>query len=145
MDFRDSPNEQRVKERATRTQTVDPAAGVATEEVVTSTTHEPSTAEKRSSNLFRAELIVWYILGVIEVFLGIRLVLALLNTTGTINNSSGFAQFVYDVADPLTRPFYGLFNTNINGAPGIGVIITAIVIYGLVGVGISRLLRIGRA
>jgi uncharacterized protein YggT (Ycf19 family) len=145
MDFRDSPNEQRVKERATRTQVVDPEAGVATEEVVTATSVEPSKDEKRSRGLFRAELIVWYILGVIEVFLGIRLVLALLNATGTINNSSGFAQFVYEVADPLTKPFYGLFNTAQNGAPGIGVVITAMVIYGLIGFGISRLLRLGRS
>lgn len=142
MDFRESPSEQRVKERTATTVTEPETA--ATETTVTERT-TPSQADLRRRGLFRAELVIYYILGVIEALLGIRLVLSLLNTTGTINNSSGFAQFIYDVADPLTRPFYGLFNTTIGGEPGFGVIITAMVIYGLVGWGLAKLLRIGRA
>lgn len=137
MEFRDTPNEERLKERTA-------VAEPETAREVTAPTTASETAV-RNHGIFRAELIIYYILGVMEVLLGLRLVLALLNTTDTINNASGFAQFIYNTADPLTLPFYGLFNTASGGEPGVGVIITAMVIYALVGWGIARLLRIGRA
>lgn len=105
----------------------------------------PVVAVERDRTLTRIELFIYWLLGIVEAFLAIRLVLALLNsTTDAVNNASGFARFIYDVSDPLCQPFFGLYNVGNGLEPTVAVIITAMVVYALVGWAIGRLVRIGR-
>jgi hypothetical protein len=161
MEFRESSNEKRVKERAEATAaTVEPEveveeieeAEVVTEAPLKAATAKPkpkavpkkAEAKPRTSSPRLANG-VYALTGVIELVLLLRLVSAVDNSGGTMSNQSGFSAFIYNVADPLTRPFYDLFNTTSGHEPGVGVIVTAMIVYGLIGWGIGRLLRPSQA
>lgn len=62
------------------------------------------TAQKAG---WKLESIAYWIGGIIEALLGIRIVLSLLGA----NQANPFAQFVYSVTYPFVAPFYGLFST----------------------------------
>ncbi len=68
-------------------------------------TVETSPATQRGA--FKAEMIVYWVAGIIEFLLLIRIVLGLLGA----NKGNGFAQFIYSITQPFVQPFYGLFNT----------------------------------
>ena len=137
MEFRESPTEKRAKEMATPTvkteaveaKVIKPAANPkATVKKTTKT-----TAPTRSNSL-NAEMVVYYLTGLLELLLGMRLILAITNPNG----SSGF---IYAIVDPLTRPFYNLFYTAGGHEPGAGIILLSMLVYGLFGWGLGRLLR----
>lgn len=85
--------------------------------------------------------IVWYIVGVIVVFLALRVVLQLLGA----NQGNGFVDFVYGVSGIFAAPFFGMFNYT----PSYGVsyfevsTVVAILVYLLVGWGIAKLFSLG--
>jgi uncharacterized protein YggT (Ycf19 family) len=61
--------------------------------------------ESRRLAAYRLTQIVYWVFGLIEALIAIRLVLRALGA----NPSAGFAQFIYAVTGPLVAPFMGLF------------------------------------
>ncbi len=75
----------------------------------------------------RAKDVVWYIVGVLEIVLGLRLVLLILGAANV-----GFASFIYGISRPFVTPFAGMFATTaIPG--GIAATIAAMIVYALIG------------
>ena len=89
-----------------------------------------------------AERIIYFVTGVLLVLLAFRFFLSLLGA----NTSNGFANFVYSLSYPFVAPFFGLFGYTMQYGQSrfeIETLVAAIV-YGLVGYGIAKLVRIGR-
>ena len=93
--------------------------------------------------LLLLERIVNFIVGVVEALLALRLILAAFSYFGVITTASGFARFIYSITDPLIAPFSSLFNTSYTD-PGIWAIAFAMLVYGLIGYAIVRLLQMGQ-
>jgi len=78
---------------------------------VASPTTEMQTAKKQYQTkkaIFRSYQVIWYLLGVVEVTLAIRIALKLLG--GSTN--SGFTQLIYTLSNPLASPFSGIVGTS---------------------------------
>lgn len=89
--------------------------------------------------------ITTFILGVIEVFLGLRLILKLFGAS----TSSWFVQFIYDVTHVLIIPFTGIFKTaNVSEIDNSSVLepatLVAMLVYALLAWGIVKLIMIFR-
>ncbi len=70
--------------------------------------NETTPSEKKQKKvIFKTYMVVWYILGVIEILLGFRFVLKLLGA----NTASGFTAFIYSISQPFMIPFQGIFRT----------------------------------
>lgn len=95
-----------------------------------------------TSSAGKVEQIVYLLLGILETFLGLRIVLSLLGA----NEGNGFAQFIYSFSYPFVVPFFGLFGYEFEyGIARLEIeTIVAMIVYGLVGWGIVQLTRIGR-
>ncbi len=121
-------------ERTTETTTTAPVENGATTETVVA---------RHAGTGAKVEMIVYYIIGLLEGLLAIRFVLSLLGA----NQNNGFAQFIYNLTYPFVAPFFGLFGYTFQ----YGVArfefetLVAMAIYSLIGYAIGRLLRIGRA
>ncbi len=114
------------------------------EEVVTTTktidttphirTEHPQKVYDTKKTIFRTHQIIWYLLGVIEVLLGLRLALKVLGA----NPFSGFTSLIYGVTDLLVLPFSGILRSPIVGnsvfewATLIAALIYALIAYGVV-------------
>lgn len=80
-----------------------------------------------------------YIFGFIEVILGLRVILKLLGAS----SQAPFANWIYETSQPLLSPFQGMFPSSVLSG---GFVIEpstlfAILIYGLIGYGISELVE----
>lgn len=73
--------------------------------VVNATVKQEDLSTQRIKPLYRASQIVWYIVGLLEVFLLLRFLLKLLGA----NPNAGFSQFIYGVTGLLGAPFYYVF------------------------------------
>jgi uncharacterized protein YggT (Ycf19 family) len=62
--------------------------------------------EGRRVAAYRLTQLVYWVFGLIEGLLAIRLILKALGA----NPSAGFSQFVYGITAPLVQPFVGLFS-----------------------------------
>src|SRR5207253_2513070 len=62
--------------------------------------------EGRRTAAYRLTQLVYWVFGLIEGLIVIRLILKALGA----NPSAGFSQFIYGVTAPLVLPFMGLFN-----------------------------------
>ena len=84
----------------------------------------------------RLARLIYFTFSVIESLIAIRAVLRLLGA-----RSVGFARFMYDITQPLVRPFQGLFSE-----PGLGRYVlefsslVAIIVYALLAYALVRLL-----
>lgn len=109
---------------------------------VTATRSERSVEEEPASGSVLAARIVSYILGVIEVILAFRFVLALLGA----NRSNDFAQFVFNLSYPFVQPFFGLFGyTPSYGNSHVELYtLVAMAVYAIVAWGIISLIRLPR-
>jgi hypothetical protein len=102
-----------------------------------------TTTVKQSVWSSNAVRIVYYLLGVLEALLGIRLILKLLGA----NPKSAFVTFIYNVTGIFLAPFEGIFRNAISSGietksvlePGT---IIAMLIYALIAWGIVKLIRI---
>lgn len=93
-------------------------------------TNEPGT--------YTAYSIIFYVLDVIEVILGLRLIFKLL----AANPNNGFTNFLYTLSAPLVAPFAGIFRTPVvAGAVLEWSTIVAMVIYALLAWLVVRLMR----
>ena len=88
-----------------------------------------------------AQRVVWYITGVIVALLVLRVIFLLMGA----NQGNGFVDFLYGLSGFFASPFYGMFSYQ----PTYGVStfevssLVAIVIYGLVGMGVAKLFTLG--
>jgi hypothetical protein len=93
----------------------------------------PQTYEKRKT-IFRAHQIVWFLVGMVEVFLGFRFLLKLLGA-----NLSTFTSLVYAMSSPFASPFLGTLS---NSRAGDVVIewstLLAMAVYPLLAMGIMK-------
>jgi YggT family protein len=64
-------------------------------------------AAERRLRFYRVSQIVWTLLGILEVFLGLRFGLKLIGA----NPEAGFANLIYGVTEPFVAPFGGLVGT----------------------------------
>jgi hypothetical protein len=71
----------------------------------------PQKVFDKKKRIFRINQIIWYILGVIEILLGFRIVLKAV----AANQGSGFTGFIYSITGPLALPFRGIINDSMNG------------------------------
>ncbi|OGJ37722.1 MAG: hypothetical protein A2383_02340 [Candidatus Pacebacteria bacterium RIFOXYB1_FULL_39_46] len=84
--------------------------------------------------MFRTYQIIWYILGLIEVVLGFRVLFKLLGA----NASSGFTNFIYAISYPFAQPFAGILGTTkssgivLEWSTLIAMIVYVVVAYGIV-------------
>lgn len=67
-------------------------------------TEAPQQVYDKKKTIFRTYQIIWYILAVIEILLGFRMVLKALGA----NQASGFTTLVYALSNPLALPFNGI-------------------------------------
>src|SRR6266508_6664453 len=113
---------------------VDPADDLATR------TERSIEEEAPASGSVLAARAVYYILGVIEVLLTARFVLALLGA----NRSNDFAQFVFNLSYPLAQPFFGLFGYSPSyGASHIELYtLVGMAVYAIIAWGIVSLIRL---
>jgi uncharacterized protein YggT (Ycf19 family) len=107
-----------------------------TEKVVEVQDTPKSQSDRQNSQVSKIIQIIWYIVGLVVALLAIRFVLALLGA----NLSNGFAQFIYQLTDPMVAPFRGLLQIGQFQAGVVRVEIETILaafVYGLMGWGIT--------
>lgn len=110
-------------------------------EPVVKTEHPQKIYEKKKS-IFRISELIWGILGIIELLLGFRIALKALGADPT----SGFANIIYSLSQPLAAPFAGILQTNAGTAGSVfewSTIIAAIV-YVVIAVVLVQLLSFAR-
>lgn len=107
--------------------------------IATRTTTESVKSAKPG---FKAELLVYYLTGIVLVLLAFRFGLSLLGA----NRGNAFAALVYGLTAPLVAPFFGLFGHEFQyGVSKFEIeTLVAMAVYGLVGWGIAKLIRISR-
>lgn len=90
---------------------------------------------------YRTERIIYFILGIVETFLVIRLILKLL----AANPDAGFSRLIYGVTNPLVGPFQGVFPdaSARSGTLDLAALL-AIVVYALLAWGIVKLVELPR-
>jgi len=98
------------------------------------TVREPE--RERRIFAFKATQLIWLFLGALEATLALRIILKLM----AANPSNAFAAFVYSVTDIFLAPFVGLTATPAAGGMVLELSsIIAMLVYGLVGWGVERL------
>ncbi len=109
---------------------------------VTSQTKQVHTEAAVSSKTMVANAI-WFIVGLIEVVLGLRFIFKVL----AANPASGFVSFLYSVSGFLSAPFDNIFG--VSSAPASPVasvfepsILVAMAVYVLIGWGIIKLISL---
>lgn len=96
----------------------------------------PQQAFEKKKTIFRANQIVWYILGVIEVLLIFRFVLKLLGA----NPLTGFTSLIYTITTPLAIPFSGILGSSVMGNSVVEwSTIIAVIVYLCIGWGLVYL------
>jgi len=88
-----------------------------------------------------AARVIYYIAGVIIAFLLMRIILLLL----AANQGSPFVDFVYTVSGFFAWPFYGIFSYQPSYGHSVLEVssIVAIIVYGLVAMGLAKLFTLG--
>lgn len=87
----------------------------------------------------RQQNVVYYILGVIEVLLGLRLLFKLLGA----NSGNAFVNFLYSLSGIFVLPFYGIFRTVVStGSVFEPATAVAMIIYAIIAYGVVRLIRL---
>ena len=97
---------------------------------------DSSYTSSTTKPLYRGTQVVWYILGVIEVFLAFRFVLKFLGA----NPGAGFSSFVYGVTYIFASPFLNVFRiTQVSGSIFEWTTLLAMFVYWLVAWGIIKM------
>jgi hypothetical protein len=71
----------------------------------------PQKVYDKKKTIFRVNQVIWYILGLVEVLLGFRVVLKALGA----NPFTGFTSFIYSLTTPLAVPFSGILTASVTG------------------------------
>ena len=97
-----------------------------------------SITEKSRYN-FRAAAFVWFIVGVVEIFIAARFLGKLFGASA----QSAFVNFIYSVSGPMVAPFTGIFgDTGSRTNTFETASLVAIVVYAVIGWGLVVLIRI---
>jgi uncharacterized protein YggT (Ycf19 family) len=97
-----------------------------------------STTEKSAYN-FRAAAVVWFVIGVVEIFIAARFLGKLFGASA----QSAFVNFIYQVSGPMVAPFTGIFgDTGSRTNTFETASLVAIVVYAVIGWGLVVLIRI---
>jgi uncharacterized protein YggT (Ycf19 family) len=99
--------------------------------------HVSMTEQSRYN--FRAAAVVWFVVGVIEVFIAARFLGKLFGASA----HSAFVNFIYQVSGPMVAPFTGIFGdtgTRTNTFETASLV--ALVVYAVIGWGLVVLIRI---
>jgi len=108
-------------------------------------TRKVDTAVSADSKATTTNL-VWYVVGVVEVLIGLRFVLKLFGA----NPNSGFVDFVYTLTGILTAPFDNIFGVTTAKSGDVvrsvfePSILVAALVYALIGWGVVKLLNLNR-
>lgn len=103
---------------------------------VTRTQRDVVASADRSEAAYRIDALVWYVIGIIETLLVLRMLFLLLGARVT-----GFTAWLYDITAPLIAPFRGIFPTpTIEGAYFDTVSLVAMIVYALIGWAITALI-----
>ncbi len=101
-------------------------------------TKVPTGGEAKDAQADRGNAWIWYIVGIINLLLALRLVFLLLGARAV-----GFADLLYTVTTPLAAPFRGIFPSPVvDGAYFDTASLAAIIVYLLLGWGIARLIEL---
>ncbi|HEU5330708.1 MAG: YggT family protein [Thermomicrobiales bacterium] len=130
--------DQEVVARNERRNVMTPDGEVVGQEVVSSEMVDNVEARRSSANWIAG--LVYFIFGVIEILIALRILLKLL----AANPNAGFAQFIYSVTRPLVAPFEGIVGTPSasNGSVFEVSSVLAIIIYLILSWIIVRLLQL---
>jgi len=121
-----------VARRTTEVRNVDP--GISGVDRVDTVAYDPYAAKRMAA--YRVSQLVYWVFGVIEGLIAIRIVLKMLGA----NAAAGFAEFIYGITGPLIAPFVGLFgNPTSQGSVLELSAIVALIVYALVAWVIGRL------
>jgi hypothetical protein len=102
-------------------------------------TYEDTTAPVATSAVFKLADIVWFIIGLIQLLLGLRLILLFLGAS----SASPFVSFIYDLSSAFVAPFSGIFpSTNLGGFVVEWASIIAMIAYSIIGWIITKLLSL---
>ena len=103
------------------------------------TTASPQTARGANRWLSIASLWIGLILLVIEGLIGTRLVLQMAGAS----EGNGFVDLIYNLSDPLVRPFEGIFDTRTVGDDGVfePEALIALIVYPIIAMLLGVLLR----
>jgi hypothetical protein len=127
-----------IMEQIRQRTTINSAQPVATGPVfngIPSETVEQTSITSRRTQAEVVNGVVWFIFGVLEILLGLRILFLLLGA-----RASGFAAFLYTLTAPFVAPFRGIF-----AAPAAGsayfdsAAVLAMIIYALLAWGIAAL------
>lgn len=92
---------------------------------------------ERRAMLDRVSQIIWFVAGLLEAALGLRIVFRLLEA----NEASGFVRFIYGLTDPFVAPFSGIFaDPGADGAVLDTAAVVAMIIYALATWALVRLI-----
>ncbi|HVZ12691.1 MAG TPA: YggT family protein [Patescibacteria group bacterium] len=102
-------------------------------------TESPQVAYQKKKALFRSYQIIWYVLGLIEAVLVLRILLKVL----AANPAAGFTSFIYALSAPFAVPFQGILRTDFtSGSVFEWSTVLAAVVYFLVAIGLVNLLQL---
>lgn len=102
--------------------------------------HFVSAEAAQSATVDRTTSYIWYIVGLINALLVLRLLFLLLGA-----NATGFASLVYQITAPLVALFRGIFPATSSGTSYFDVAtVLAIIVYTLIGWGIVSLIDISK-
>jgi uncharacterized protein YggT (Ycf19 family) len=99
--------------------------------------HVSMTEQSRYN--FRAAAVVWFVVGVVEIFIAARFLGKLFGASA----HSAFVNFIYQVSGPMVAPFTGIFGdtgTRTNTFETASLV--ALVVYAVIGWGLVVLIRI---
>ena len=99
--------------------------------------HVVMTEQKPPQN-FRAAAVVWFVVGVVEIFIAARFLGKLFGASA----QSAFVNFMYQVSGPMVAPFTGIFGdtgTRTNTFETASLV--ALVVYAVIGWGLVVLIR----
>ena len=100
---------------------------------------EHVTTTEQSRYNFRAAAVVWFVVGVVEIFIAARFLGKLFGASA----QSAFVNFIYQVSGPMAAPFTGIFGdtgTRTNTFETASLV--ALVVYAVIGWGLVVLIRI---
>jgi uncharacterized protein YggT (Ycf19 family) len=114
----------------------DPVNGV--HEVSEHTAEVASPAEVQEAQVVKASQVIWYIVGIVNAILLLRMLFELFGAKNV-----GFASALYSLSAPFVAPFRGIFAApTFNGSHFDTAALVAIVIYTLVAWGLASLIDV---
>ena len=134
----DSGYDQEVVTRAQRQHVVTPSGDIAGQDVAV--TESVDNVEARRSTATWLTGLVYFLFGLVEIAIALRILLKLL----AANPNSGFSQFIYGVTGPFVAPFAGIIGEPAasNGSVFELSSVLALIVYLLLSWIVARLLQL---